>query len=176
MAADALARVRASGAHRATALAFEFPVRTAGRSGQVRAARWDEVDETAATWTVPPARMKSKREHRVSLSRRAVGVLDEAREFFDRSGLVFPSPTGRAQRQHALQLLRELGIGTVPHGFRSSFRDRAAEKTDVPREVFELALATSTATAWRPHTGATICSRSAGARGRLAAYVTATGT
>ena len=73
MAADALARVRASGAHRATAIAFEFLVRTAGRSDQVRAARWDEVDETAATWTVPPARMKSKREHRVPLSRRAGG-------------------------------------------------------------------------------------------------------
>ena len=177
MAADALARVRASGAHRATALAFEFPVRTAGRSGQVRAARWDEVDETAATWTVPPARMKSKREHRVPLSRRAGGRPRRSAGAFRPQRFRVPfADRPHAQRQHALQLLRELGIGAVPHGFRSSFRDWAAAKTDVPREVCELALATSTATAWRPHTGATICSRSAGARGRLAAYVTATGT
>ena len=62
--AEALGRVRASKAHRATALAFEFLVLTACRSGEVRGARWDEVDATAATWTVPPERMKAKLEHR----------------------------------------------------------------------------------------------------------------
>ena len=139
---EALARVRASRAHRATALAFEFLVLTASRSGDVRGARWVEVDEAAATWTVPPARMKAKLEHRVPLSARAVAVLDEARELADRSGLVFPSPTGRVLSDSTLsKLLRELGIGAVPHGFRSSFRDWAAERTDVPREVCELALA-----------------------------------
>ena len=139
---EALARVRASRAHRATALAFEFLVLTACRSGEVRGTRWDEVDESAATWTVPPARMKAKLEHRVPLSGRAVAVLDEAREIADRSGLVFPSPTGRVLSDSTLsKLLRELGIGAVPHGFRSSFRDWAAERTDVPREVCELALA-----------------------------------
>ena len=139
---EALARVRASRAHRATVLAFEFLVLTACRSGEVRGARWVEVDEAAATWTVPPARMKAKLEHRVPLSGRAVAVLDEAREIADRSGLVFPSPTGRVLSDSTLsKLLRELGIGAVPHGFRSSFRDWAAERTDVPREVCELALA-----------------------------------
>ena len=129
-------------AHRPTALAFEFLVLTACRSGEVRGARWVEVDEAAATWTVPPARMKAKLEHRVPLSGRAVAVLDEAREIADRSGLVFPSPTGRVLSDSTLsKLLRELGIGAVPHGFRSSFRDWAAERTDVPREVCELALA-----------------------------------
>ena len=60
----------------------------------------------------------------------------------DKSGLVFPSPTGRVLSDSTLsKLLRELGIGAVPHGFRSSFRDWAAERTDVPREVCELALA-----------------------------------
>jgi len=140
--AEALQRVRASKAHRTTALAFEFLVLTACRSGEVRGARWDEVDDDAATWTVPPARMKAKLEHRVPLSSRAVAVLDEAREIADPSGLVFPSPTGRVLSDSTLsKLLRELAIGAVPHGFRSSFRDWAAERTDVPREVCELALA-----------------------------------
>ena len=112
------------------------------RSGEVRGARWDEVDDAAATWTVPPERMKAKLEHRVPLSDRAVAVLDEAREIVDVSGLVFPSSTGRVLSDSTLsKLLRELGIGAVPHGFRSSFRDWAAERTDVPREVCELALA-----------------------------------
>ena len=115
---------------------------TACRSGEVRGARWDEVDDAAATWTVPPVRMKAKLEHRVPMSKRAVAVLEEAREIADGSGLVFPSPTGRVLSDSTLsKLLRELGIGAVPHGFRSSFRDWAAERTDVPREVCELALA-----------------------------------
>ena len=140
--AEALGRVRASRAHRATALAFEFLVLTACRSGEVRGARWDEVSDDAATWTVPPERMKAKLEHRVPLSVRAVAVFDEARGLADKSGLVFPSPTGRVLSDSTLsKLLRELGIGAVPHGFRSSFRDWAAERTDVPREVCELALA-----------------------------------
>ena len=112
------------------------------RSGEVRGARWDEVDDAIATWTVPPARMKAKLEHRVPLSSRAVAVLDKAREIADKSGLLFPSPTGRVLSDSTLsKLLRELGIGAVPHGFRSSFRDWAAERTNVPREVCELALA-----------------------------------
>ena len=138
----ALARVRASGAHRGTGLAFEFLVLTACRSGEVRAARWDEIDREAAFWTVPAERMKAGREHRVPLARRALRVLDRARELADSSGLVFPSATGRILSQSGLpKLLRQLGIDAVPHGFRSSFRDWAAECTDVPREVCELALA-----------------------------------
>ena len=140
--AGALARVRSSGAHRATALAFEFLVLTACRSGEVRSAQWDEVDDAAATWTVPPSRMKAKREHRVPLSAHAVAVLDEVRGLSDPSVLVFPSPTGRVLSDSTLsKLLRELGVGAVPHGFRSSYRDWAAERTDVPREVCELARA-----------------------------------
>lgn len=100
------------------------------------------MDAAAATWTVPPARMKAKLDHRVPLSNRAVAVLGEAREISDKSGLVFPSPTGRVLSDSTLsKLLRELGIGAVPHGFRSSFRDWAGERTEVPREVCELALA-----------------------------------
>ncbi len=126
--------MRTSKARRATALSFEFLVLIACRSGEVRGARWDEVDDDAATWTVPPKRMKAKLEHRVPLSPRAVAMLDEAREIADEGGLLFPSPTGRVLGDSTLsKLLRELDIGAVPHGFR----DWAAERT----EVCELALA-----------------------------------
>ena len=105
-------------------------------------ATWDEVDLESATWTVPANRMKSKRDHRVPLSARALGVLQEAREIADSSGLVFPSPRGGAISANTLsKLLRQLDIDAVPHGFRSSFRDWAAECSDAPREVCELALA-----------------------------------
>ena len=138
----ALHRVKKSGAFEPTVLAFEFLVLTACRSGEVRLATWDEVDLESATWTVPANRMKSKRDHRVPLSARAQGVLQEARELADSSSLVFPSPRGGAISANTLsKLLRELDIDAVPHGFRSSFRDWAAECSDAPREVCELALA-----------------------------------
>ena len=139
----ALARVRSSGAYPGTVLSFEFLVLTAARSGEVRNARWTEIDRDGAVWTVPGERMKAGREHRVPLSPRALEVLDEAAGRLAGSGsLVFPSLTGRVPN-HSLMavLLRELAIGAVPHGFRSSFRDWAAECTDAPREVCELALA-----------------------------------
>ena len=86
--------------------------------------------------------MKADREHRVPLSPRAFEVLDEAAQRFGGDDLVFPSPSGKVPN-HSLMatLLRELEIGAVPHGFRSSFRDWAAECTQAPREVCELALA-----------------------------------
>ena len=95
----------------------------------------------AATWTVPPERMKHRREHRVPLSERAREVLAEARRIESSSDLVFPSPAGGLLPDRDLStLLRELGIGAVPHGFRSSFRDWAAEETDAPHAVMEAAL------------------------------------
>ena len=138
----ALARVRTSDSYRPAALAFEFLVLTACRSGEVRFATWDEIDFTSATWTIPAQRMKAEREHRVPLSARALEILREARELGDGSGLIFPSQRARAIHGGTVsRLVRELGIDAVPHGFRSSFRDWAAECTDVPREVCELALA-----------------------------------
>ena len=136
----AVRTVRESGASPATKLAFEFLVLTAARSGEVREARWHEV--CGAIWTVPAERMKMNREHRVPLSNRAVEVLDEARTLMDASGLLFPSPTGRGPLSNGtvVKLLRELGVKAVPHGFRSSFRDWAAE-TGHPRELAEQALA-----------------------------------
>ena len=138
----ALARVRESGAYLGTKLAFEFLVLTASRSGEVRQARWEEIDRDGAVWTIPGERMKTGREHRVPLPPRALEVLDEAARLFDGDGLVFPSPTGRVLNHSTMtKLLGDLGIDAVPHGFRSSFRDWAAECTDAPREVCELALA-----------------------------------
>ena len=123
-------------------LAFEFLVLTASRSGEVRGARWGEIDFASATWTVPASRMKMARPHRIPLCARAVEILEEARELSGNSDLVFPSPTGRLLSDSTIsKLVRENGIGCVPHGMRSSFRDWAAECTDVPREVCELALA-----------------------------------
>ena len=138
----ALVRVRGSGGYPGTVLAFQFLVLTATRGGEVRGARWDEIDRAGAVWTIPGERMKTGREHRVPLSPRALEVLDEAAQRFGDDGIVFPSPTGRVAN-HSLManLARELAIGAVPHGFRSSFRDWAAECTDAPREVCELALA-----------------------------------
>ena len=140
--AAALARVGGSGAYPGAVLAFEFLVLTAARSGEVRNARWEQIDRDGAVWTIPAERMKPGREHRVPLSPRALEVLDGAAELFDRAGLVFPSPTGRVLNHSALtNVLHGLGIDAVAHGFRSSFRDWAAECTDAPREVCELALA-----------------------------------
>ena len=93
--AGALATVRASGCYAVTALALEFAILTAARSGEARLATWDEIDLDAATWAVPAGRMKQKREHRVPLSGRALDILRQAEAYRDRSGLVFPSVPGQ---------------------------------------------------------------------------------
>ena len=137
----AIAAIRASRAWPATKLAFEFLVLTAARSGEVRHAKWEEIDVEAATWTVPGERMKAGREHRVPLSARALGVLSEARKRSRDPGLVFPSPTHRVLSASTLsKLLRENGVEAVPHGFRTSFRIWCGD-IGVAREVAEAALA-----------------------------------
>ena len=138
----AVKMVKESDAYKGAILAFEFLVLTACRSGEVRLATWNEVDLKSKTWTVPGSRMKAKRDHRVPLSRRALEILREARTLSDGTGLIFPSARGRAMANNVIsRLLRRLGIEAVPHGFRSSFADWAAECSDVPRDVCELALA-----------------------------------
>ena len=139
---SAIAKVRASGAYWATVACFEFMTLTAVRSGEARLARWEEFDLETATWEIPGERMKAKRPHRVPLSRRAIEILKEASRYADSSGWVFPSVTGKALSDSTVsKLLRENNIGCVPHGMRSSFRQFAAERTNHPREVCELALA-----------------------------------
>ena len=140
--ASAFETVRASEGMPVVKLVFEFLVLTAARWGEVRGAEWAEIDRREGVWTVPATRMKAKREHRVPLCRRAVEILEEARTLDDGSPLVFTDGAGRQLNGKRLRLLlRKHGIAAVPHGFRSSFRDWAAEETDHPREVIEAALA-----------------------------------
>ena len=122
---------------------FEFLVLTAVRTEEARGALWSEIHADSANWIVPAARMKMRTEHRVPLSTRALAVLDEVRSLpaGDGCGLVFLSQRGRKFHDNALsKLLQDLCIAAMPHGFRSSFRDWAAE-TGVPREVAEACLA-----------------------------------
>ena len=138
--AGALATIRASRAWASTKLAFEFLILTACRSGEVRGARWAEVDLQERTWTVPASRMKANREHRIPLSDRAVEVLHEARALGS-DDLIFPSTRGRPLTDIAFsKLMKQRGIDAVPHGFRSSFRDWAGE-TGQDRAVAEASLA-----------------------------------
>ena len=135
----ALRTINGTGAWLGTKLAFEWLVLTACRSGEVRGARWDEIE--GDVWTVPADRMKMKETHRVPLSRRCMDILDAAAEIRD-GDLIFPSTTGRQLSDATIsKLLREQGIPAVPHGFRSSFRDWASEATETPRDVMEAALA-----------------------------------
>ncbi|MCY4012737.1 MAG: site-specific integrase, partial [Gammaproteobacteria bacterium] len=102
----------------------------------------DEIDLAHDVWIIPDTRMKAGAEHRVPLSSTAMAVLTEARQIADHTGLLFPSVTGKAMSDATLsKLLKENHVGAVPHGFRSSFRDWAAEKTGYHRDVIEAALA-----------------------------------
>ena len=138
----ALAQVQASTSSPALKLAFEFQVLCAVRPGEARHARWRHIDLDAATWTIPASEIKHGRTHRVPLSDRALAVLRQARSGRHRRW-VFPSPvTGVPFHPSQLRnVLTALGIDAVPHGFRSSFRDWAAECTDAPHAVMEAALA-----------------------------------
>jgi integrase len=126
------------------ARALEFAILTAARTGE-SAARWGEMDLLDKTWTLPASRMKSGREHRVPLSPRALAILKEmqAHRHAD-DAFVFPGakPVRPLSNMAFLMLLRRMGRGDVTaHGFRSSFRDWAAERTNFPSEVAEMALA-----------------------------------
>ena len=141
--AAAIRTVRAATAPEVAKLAFEFLVLTAARWSEVRWAEWEEINRDAGVWTVPANRMKANRRHRVPLCGRALEILEEARTLGEGAGpLVFTRGGGKPLNDKDLRwLVREQGIAAVPHGFRSSFRDWAAEETDHPREVIEAALA-----------------------------------
>ena len=141
--AAALRKVRLSPSHTLTRLAFAFMVYTAARAGEVRHAEWSEIDFESATWIVPATRMKARKEHRVPLSNKALELLQDAKDLTGGEGLVFPAKrSGEALTDMAFNtLLRRLEIDAVPHGFRSSFRDWAAECSGASKEVCELSLA-----------------------------------
>lgn len=121
--------------------ALEFLILTGARTGEVIGATWSEIDLDAKVWTIPAERMKSNREHRVPLSDRAVNLLQD----LDASGsAVFQGARkdGHLSNMAMTEALREMGHSAVTvHGFRSTFRDWAAERTSYPREVAEMALA-----------------------------------
>ena len=126
----------------AVKLAFELLVLTAARSAEIRLATWAEINTADRVWTISALRMKAKREHRVPLCGRALEILDAARALGDGNPLAFPMRSGRPICASTLpKLLKYHRIAAVAHGFRSSFRDWAAEETDHPREVIEAALA-----------------------------------
>jgi integrase len=125
-----------------SARALEFAILTAARTGEVIGARWPEIDLQAGVWTVPATRMKAGKEHRVPLSARAVELLSalpHEGEFVFMGGRAGKPLSNMAM----LELMRGMkpGPGYVPHGFRSTFRDWAAECTSHPSEVVEMALA-----------------------------------
>lgn len=125
------------------ALALEFTILTAARTGEVIAATWDEFDLDNATWTVPKERMKAKREHKVFLCDGALQALRKAQKAGS-SRYVFPgsAPDTPLSNMAMLSTLKRMGRKDLTtHGFRSTFRDWAAETTDYPSEVVEMALA-----------------------------------
>jgi integrase len=146
----------------AGAKALEFAILTAARSGEVLGATWGEIDTQERVWTIPGGRMQAGREHRVPLSEAALAVLEAAqsvRTVNTPDAYVFPGAVPlRGLSVMALDmLLRRMnktddddapppwrdadGRAATPHGFRSAFRDWAAETTAYPREVAEMALA-----------------------------------
>ena len=135
--------VRASGATDAAKLALELIVLTACRSGEVRRAYWSEISLDKAEWTIPAQRMKAGHAHRIPLSGRAVEVLESAKALGDGTGLVFPSlTTGKPLSDMTLsKLVKELGFDADVHGFRTSFKVWAQERSNASREVSEMALA-----------------------------------
>jgi integrase len=124
------------------ALAFRFLILTATRTSEVLNARWDEIDFETETWTVPAERMKSRRQHRIPLSKAALAILKQLKG--NHQNFIFPAPSDARPLSNMvfLMLLRRLKRDDVtPHGMRSSFRDWAAECTTFPNEVCEMALA-----------------------------------
>ncbi|MDP2030767.1 MAG: integrase arm-type DNA-binding domain-containing protein [Thiobacillus sp.] len=142
-----------------SALCLEFVILTACRSGEALNAKWSEIDEEKGVWVIPAVRMKARKEHRVPLSDRLRAILAKAKEI--RQGeYIFPgvrsgkpmtdmSLTSLVKRMDAKQvkndaerwLDKKSGRRIVPHGFRSSIRDWAAEETHYPGEMAEMALA-----------------------------------
>ena len=148
-------------------LALRFTVMTAARSGEVRGMTWREIDLELCTWTVPPERIKAGREHRVPLSAAAVAILQDRLRVAtderegrrpDRSDIVWPGAAGTLSDMTLAAVIKRmnksdtagdadapfwsdvLGVPAVPHGFRSSFRDWAADNS-YSTDIAEAALA-----------------------------------
>ena len=147
--AGCIAAIKSSNAGNTTKLALEFLILTAARSGEIRNARWGEVNLEVSpawpcpVWSVPAARMKAKRAHTVPLSNRAIAILIHAKGLSDGSEFVFPGTSqGKTLSDMTLsKLVKQLGFDADVHGFRTSFKTWAQERTDFANEVSEMALA-----------------------------------
>ena len=136
---DFMVKLRAAAGMGARAL--EFAILTAARSGEVRGATWGEVDFEAGTWTIPGERMKAGKDHRVPLSEAALELLRNLPRV-EESELIFVGAKNRPLSDMSLTaVLRRMGLDVTAHGFRSTFRDWAAETTAYPSEMAEMALA-----------------------------------
>ena len=130
-----------------SAKCLEFAILTACRSGESRGALWSEIDQKAGVWTIPAARMKAGRPHRVPLSTAALKLLKGLPILQDADGndvdLIFPGrdATKPLSDMSLTQVMRRMHLTAVPHGFRSTFTDWCAERTSYPSEVREMALA-----------------------------------
>lgn len=125
-----------------SASALEFAILTVARTGEVIGAKWTEVDLKEKVWTIPAERMKAGKEHRVPLSARTLAIL-KSMKALGSIEYVFSGPNNKPLSNMALlMLLRRMGREDITaHGFRSTFRDWAAERTNFPAEVAEMALA-----------------------------------
>lgn len=125
-------------------LALEAVILTASRSGEIRFARWPEIDMDAALWSIPAERMKMRRAHVVPLSQEAIQVFQRAEKFraVD-TDIIFPGQKLKKpiSDMTLLKILRDMNTGVTVHGFRSAFRDWVADQTNYPGEVAEAALA-----------------------------------
>lgn len=139
---DFMVQLREAGGTAARAL--EFTILTAARSGEVRGARWQEIDTAARMWTIPAHRMKAGKEHRVPLSAPATAVLEGIRpEGAKPDDLLFPgAKRGAAMSDMTMTaVMRRMDVAATVHGFRSTFRDWAAEKSGASFDVIEISLA-----------------------------------
>ncbi len=143
LAGDFMAKLRQN--ESISAKALEFLILTAVRSGSVRLAEWSEIDLEKRMWVIPAEHTKARQEHRVPLQPRAIKLLQSLPKMAG-TQIVFTSPTGKSLSDMALsQLMRgmrergELTVKAVPHGFRSTFRDWAAEQTAYPDEMRKIA-------------------------------------
>jgi integrase len=136
--------LRKADASESVRLAFEFTILCATRTSETLNATWGEIDLKGRTWTIPAGRMKAGVDHRVPLSLRAVEILERAIKLSNGGEYVFPGRTPKkplSNMAFLMTLRRMERTDITTHGFRSSFRDWAAERTNSPRAVCEAALA-----------------------------------
>ena len=178
--AAAVGLIQETRASMAAKLCFRFIILTAVRSGEARLARWEEIDTETREWRIPAERMKMNAAHTVPLSAAALAVLAEARILADDSGLVFPSPMkpGRPlSNMTTTKLLRDTGLAdrATVHGFRSSFRTWASERTEADYATMELCLAHAVGSGVeRSYARSDLLAKRRGLMDRWAAYVTGT--